>query len=104
MRPDKESLYLVNYYLSLTKQRTKVGSAYNVCIDVIHGILQSTILGPLLLVFISGNLLVIAVRHVVLVIACIKEYNFRLFWLVLILYQCFLMEEDLAFAMTSFLH
>ena len=44
----KESLQLINDYLSYHKQRTKTGSAYRDWANVIRGIPQGFILGPLL--------------------------------------------------------
>ena len=43
----KESLQLISDYLSYHKQRTKIGSAYSVWANVICGITQGSILGPL---------------------------------------------------------
>ena len=44
----KEGLELISDYLSYRKQRTKSGSAYCDCANVIRGIPQGSILGPLL--------------------------------------------------------
>ena len=44
----KESLQLISDYLSYRKQRTKIGSAYSDWANVIRGIPQGSILGPLL--------------------------------------------------------
>ena len=44
----KESLQLISDYLSYRKQGTKIGSAYSDRANVIRGIPQSSILGPLL--------------------------------------------------------
>ena len=43
----KESLQLISDYLSYRKQRTKIGSAYSDWANVIRGITQGSILGPL---------------------------------------------------------
>ena len=43
----KDNLRLISDYLSCHKQRTKIGSAYSDWADVIRGIPQSSILGPL---------------------------------------------------------
>ena len=43
----KESLQLISDYLSHRKQRTKIGSVYSDWANVIHGIPQGSILGPL---------------------------------------------------------
>ena len=43
-----ECLQLISDYLSYRKQRTKIGSAYSDWANVIRGILQGSILGPLL--------------------------------------------------------
>ena len=47
----KESLQLISDYLSYRKQRTKIGSAYSDWANVIFGIPQGSILGPLFLIF-----------------------------------------------------
>ena len=44
----KESLQLISDYLSYRKQRTKIGSAYSDWANVIRGMPQGSILGPLL--------------------------------------------------------
>ena len=44
----EESLQLINHYLSYRKQRTKIGSAYSDWVNVIRGIPQGSIVGPLL--------------------------------------------------------
>ena len=43
----KESLQLISDYLSYHKQRTKIGSEYSDWADVIRGVPQGSILGPL---------------------------------------------------------
>ena len=43
----KESLQLISDYLSYCKQRTKIGSPYSDWANVIRGIPQGSILGPL---------------------------------------------------------
>ena len=43
----KDNLRLISDYLSCHKQRTKIGSANSDWADVIRGIPQSSILGPL---------------------------------------------------------
>ena len=45
---DTIELSLILGYLSLRKQRTKMGSSYSCSYDLIRGILQGSILGPLL--------------------------------------------------------
>ena len=44
----EESFQLINHYLSYRKQRTKIGSAYSDWANVIRGIPQGSIVGPLL--------------------------------------------------------
>ena len=56
----KESLQLISDYLSYGKQRKKIGSAYSDRANVIRGIPQSSILGPLLVsIFINDIFLVV---------------------------------------------
>ena len=56
----KESLQLINDYLNYRKQRTQIGSAYSYWANVIRGIPQSSILGPLLFnIFINNIFLVV---------------------------------------------
>ena len=45
---DKNSLYFVNSYLKGRKQRTKINSSYNAFAEILFGVLQGSILGPLL--------------------------------------------------------
>ena len=56
----KESLQLISDCLSYCKQRTKIGSTYSDWADVIRGIPQVSILGPLLSnIFINNIFLVV---------------------------------------------
>ena len=56
----KESLQLISDYLSYRKQRTKIDSAYSDWANVIRGIRQGSILGPLLFnIFINDIFLVV---------------------------------------------
>ena len=56
----KESLQLISDYLSYRKQRTKIGSTYSDWANVIHGIPQGSILGPLLFnIFVNDIFLVV---------------------------------------------
>ena len=45
---DKNSLYLINSYLKGRKQRTKINSSYSAFADILFGVPQGSILGPLL--------------------------------------------------------
>ena len=56
----KESLQLISEYLSYRKQRTKIGSAYCDWTNIIPGIPEDSILGPLLFnIFINDIFLVL---------------------------------------------
>ena len=45
---DKNSLYFINSYLKGRKQRTKINSSYSVFAEILFGVLQGSILEPLL--------------------------------------------------------
>ena len=45
---DKNSLYFVNSYLKGRKQRTEINSSYSAFAEILFGVTQSSILGPLL--------------------------------------------------------
>ena len=45
---DRNSLYFINSYLKRRKQRTKMNSSYNAFAEILFGVPQGSILGPLL--------------------------------------------------------
>ena len=45
---DKNSLYFINSYLKGRKQRTKINSSYSAFAEILFGVPQGSILGPLL--------------------------------------------------------
>ena len=55
----KEGLQLISDYLSYRKQRTKIGSAYSDWANVIRGIPQGSILGPLLFNIFSNDIFLV---------------------------------------------
>ena len=48
---DKKSLKLVHNYLSNRKQRVKINGSYNSWTEILYGVPQGSILGPLLSIF-----------------------------------------------------
>ena len=61
----KESLRLISDYLSYRKLKTKIGSAYSDWANVIRGISQGSILGPLVFnIFINEIFLVAEKSHI----------------------------------------
>ena len=50
---DRNSLYFINSYLKRRKQRTKMNSSYNAFAEILFGVPQGSILGPLLLTLTS---------------------------------------------------
>ena len=47
---DKTGLYLIHNYLSIRKQRTKINSSNSDWYDIVKGVPQRSILGPLLFI------------------------------------------------------
>ena len=43
------SLCLINDYLTVRRQRTKIGDSFSSCRDILYGVPQGSILGPLLI-------------------------------------------------------
>ena len=44
---DKYGLNLIHNYLTNRKQRTKISSSFSECCDIVRGVPQGSILGPL---------------------------------------------------------